>query len=139
MLPIVQANGVAGGALEECAAAVFKLHRDQRLRIPGIFAPGRVPSLRVKRITFGASQVGEEIKLMHRSFDHQGMSNLVPEYAPTAALPQVGGEMTDQVVQCPVAPRAQFFAQAGLILVEAVAHRHAHLHVRPFDFVGDAR
>ena len=82
----MQADSIGCGALEEGTAAVFKDHRDQRLRIAGVFTPGRVPSLRVDRITYGASQVGEHIELMHRPLDHQRIGNLVPKRRPSCRI-----------------------------------------------------
>ena len=92
-----------------------------------VLAPRRVPGLRVEGIASRARQIGEDVQVMYCSLDHQGSGYLVAELAPTGELPAVARRTADQIVQRTLALRAQRLAQSRLVLVEAMAHRYAHL------------
>ena len=60
------------------------------------------------------------------------------EDAPTAVFPQVGCQVTDEVVQGSIPTRPQLVAQGCLVLIETVAHRHAHFQSGSFTLSRDA-
>ena len=76
----------------------------------------------------GSRQIGQNVEVVHRTFDHQRVGDPVAEFAPATGLAAVTGEPADQVIECPMASGAQLIAQGRLVLVEAVTHGHAHFH-----------
>ena len=85
--PAVEAAGVRLGALIGGAHTVLEGHHYMALRAGNILAPGRVPSLGVDSIALSADQIGDDVQMMHRSFDHQGLFHGIAEVrAPIAEV-----------------------------------------------------
>ncbi len=127
LLPAVEARRVGLGALVSRANPVGEGHHDQRLRIARELAPLRVPGLREDGIALGARKIGDDVEVVDGALDHQRVGHLMAILTPTGEAPAVAREPADEVVERPRALRTDLAPEGGLVLVEAVAHGHAHL------------
>ena len=97
--PPIEPAGVGLGPLIHSAHPVLKGHHHMRLRATAVLTPGRVPSLRVDGVTFGPSQVSNDVQMMHGPFDHEGFVHCMAEMCPPIAeIPQPTGKTTDDIV-----------------------------------------
>ena len=136
--PAIEAHGVRLRSLVDGAHAVLQLHRHQGLRVALVCGPRGIPRPGVDRAAVGPAHVGEDVEVVDRAFDQEGILHLVAEGSPVAVLAHVAGEAQDQVVDGAAVAGPEGLPQGRLVLGEAVAHGDPHLPPRPPHLLGDA-
>ena len=97
--PAIEAAGVGLGPLVDGAGPVLECHHHVALGTGVVLAPSGVPGLGVERVAVGAGQVGDDVEMMHRPFDHQGLFHGVAKArAPVTEVAQPAGKAADDVV-----------------------------------------
>ena len=126
--PIVEPDRSDRRALVDAAHAVVEHHHHDAVGVAGILRPRPASRWRRERLALRAGEVGHEVEMMHRAFDHQRVLHGVAEQrAPGHVLAHVGRVAAADGVDLAELARPDDLAQRRLVLVEAVAHRHRHL------------
>src|SRR5688572_6815035 len=136
----VEADGMRDRPFVRGAHAVLERHRHDRIGVAAILRPRGLPGRRVERFALRAGEVGDDVEVMDRAFDEQRIVHLVTKArAPRHELAHVALEAHADRVDAAEDARSNDTAQRGLVLVEAVAHRHGHLPPRARDIACDAQ
>ncbi len=140
LVEAVEADGVRARAFVGGADAVLENHDDGGVGVARILRPGRFPGAGEHGVAGRAREIGDDVELVDRALDHQGIRHLVSEErAPGHALAHVRLEPAADRVHLAQVAGADDMPERGLVLVEAVAHGHRHLAAGGLDLAGDAQ